>query len=356
MKLFLQALLLVWVVSPAGRLFGADDKPLVTTDPLADVALLPTLVEYAAAHHIPLVGIAVAEEGAKPQKGDAVTLLVTLFEGNAERQWLACVEADDLTADEQRKKPQPEGVVHSGTGQVWHYPTTRTALNVVFIGPFSPAAARSSIPVEKHERVLTSPEYLSYGLNQYCRAEMRERQSEKDAGIKDAWISYSSFPLSADTVKMGQRVAALTKITAADDRLRAGCWFPLGSFVEIIMKVQAFEDVVKHIVDMPSIWSIARHLGVINYWHFSDFVRVSEPGAGGESATYRFGLRLNLNEQFSIKSALTVTAPRPPLQVCAGILGVYAERPSDASQRLFIRLVSAHRAAEASQAADRSVH
>jgi len=103
---------------------------------------------------------------------------------------------------------------------------------------------------------------------------------------------------------------------------------------------------VKKILDMPSIWSIVRHLGVWNNWDFRDFVRVSRPGTDVESATYRFGLRLNMNEQFSIKSALTVTAPRPPLQVCAGILGVYAERPSDPNQRLFIRLVSAHRAAE----------
>jgi hypothetical protein len=346
MRSFLQVLLLAWVVSPAVRLFGADDLPLVTTDPLTNVTPLPALVEYSAAHHLPLAGIAVAEEGAKPQKGDGVTLLVTLFDGSTERQWLALLEADDLTADERRKKPQPEGVVHSGTGQVWHYPTTRTALNVVFIGPFSPTAARGSVPVEKHERVLTSPEYLSYGLDQYCRAEMRYRQGVKDAGIKDAWISYSSFPLSAETVKMGQRVAAQINFMPEEDRMRCGGWFPLGSFVEIVTKVPAFEDVVKKILDMPSIWSIVRHLGVWNNWDFRDFVRVSKPGPDVESATYRFGLRLNMNEQFSIKSALAVTAPRPPLQVCAGILGVYAERPSDANQRLFIRLVSAHRAVE----------
>jgi hypothetical protein len=347
MRFFLQILMLVWVVSPAVHLLGADDKPLVTTDPLADVTPLPALVEFAAAHHIPLVGVALAEEGAKPQKGDGVTLLITLFDGSAERQWLACLEADDLTTDERQMKPLPEGVMYSGTGKTWRYPISRTALNVAFIGPFWPAATGHPDPVEKHQRVLTSPEYLNYGLDQYCRTEMRYRQGVKDAGIKNAWIVYQTNPLSAETVKMGQRVAAQIIFTPEEDRIRTGGCFPLVSFIEVATKVPAFEDVLTHILDMPSIWSIVRHLGISNNWDYRDFVRVSDTGMGSGSPIYRFGLRVNMNERFSIKSALAVTAPQPPLQVCAGILGVYAERPSDANQRLFIRLVSAHRAAEA---------
>jgi hypothetical protein len=339
-KSLLFALLPALIVFPAA-LLSADDKPLVATDPLTDVAPLPALAEFAAAHHIPTSGIALADAGAKPQKGDAVTLLVTLFDGSSERQWLARIEADDLTENERQLKPLSEGVMYSGTGQTWRYPISRTALNVFFIGPFSPSTARGSIPVEIRRRVLTNPEYLSYGLDQYCQAEMRYRQAVRDAGIKNAWITASSNPLSAETVRMGQHVAALINFTPEEDRIRTGGCFPVVSFVDVATKVPAFEAVLRHVLDMPSIWSIVRHLGISGNWDYRDFVRVSTPGAGVESSTYRFGLRLNMNEQFSIKSAFTVTAPRPPLQVCAGILGVYAERPSDASQRLFIQMVAA---------------
>ena len=89
-------------------------------------------------------------------------------------------------------KPLPEGVMFSGTGQTWHYPISRTALDVLFIGPFLPSTAPGSIPVEIRKRVLASPEYLSYGLDQYCRVEMRYRQAVRDAGIKNAWITASS--------------------------------------------------------------------------------------------------------------------------------------------------------------------
>ena len=249
-----RAVILVLLASSAADLYGADYNPKpLATDPLADVAPLAALVEFAAGRHIPIAGITVAGEGATPRKGDAATLLVTLFDGRLERQWLARLEADDLTADERQMKPLPEGVMFSGTGRTWRYPVSRTALNVVFIGPFFQAMAPGYVPREKHERVLTSPEYLSCGLDQYCRVEMSYRQRLKDAGIRDAWIGYWSVPGSADIIKMGQRVAAQINFTPDEDRIRTEGGFPVVSFVEIATEIPAFKSVLVHVLDMPSV-------------------------------------------------------------------------------------------------------
>jgi len=98
------------------------------------------------------------------------------------------------------------------------------------------------------------------------------------------------------------------------------------------------------VLDPPPIWSVIRHFGVNQNWDYRDFTQVEAGGIFAPLEAYRFGLKIKMNDTFSVKSAFVVTAPRPPLQTCAGILAIYAERPSDPTKRLFIRVLAAHRA------------
>ncbi len=311
--------------------------------PLVVVPPLPALVDFAATRRIPLAGVAVAPQTAKGQRGDGVVMLVSLFDGGELQQWLACIGTADLTEKEQRLKPLKENVAYSGTGRVWHYPATRAALDVVLIGPFSDRPNHENPPKETLHRVMTCDEHLAFGLDEYARAEMAYRQAKKAAGMEKVSIANSEFPLSDDALAAGRRVAAAIGYTPEKDYVRCGGRHPLASFVDSARRVRAFDAIIKQVIDEPSPWSVMKNRGISTQWDYYRFQQVAEPEMGGLPDTYQFSLRVQMNNNVMARALFAVTAPRPPLQSCGGIIGVYAEKPGDPSKRLYVRLLATRR-------------
>jgi hypothetical protein len=345
-----RCLWLASIATVAFPLHAAESHPL-TPDPLTEVTPVPALVAFASAHQIPLTGIDLAPTGAAPQKGDEVTLLVTLFKGPAFQQWLACLGADDLTEKESRMKPPGAAVINTSTGLALRYVTTRTALRVRFIGPFgpnSPTFRERDEALVKQARTLVSPEYLNSGFDEYCRSALKIAPRIITAGIVP-YYSAGSATRSAEELKAAKPFNEAVRLTPEEERLDFGVYFSVTNFFYAATEVAAFRDVLEQVVSEPSIWSMITHTGVrmdLSFW-WMDVQAITDSRAGTSLPIYQFPLKVFLNGALGIKSTLVVSTPRPPLQTCAGIIAICVEHPADESKRLFIRVLAARRAEKA---------
>ena len=342
---------LALVAAFAFRAPAADERPRLA-DPFTEVKPVPALVAFASDHQIPLAGIDMAEAGAAPKKGDEVTLLVTLLKGTAAQQWLACVAADDLTETESRLKPPRDAVINTSTGRALRYVTTRTALRIRFIGPFSPdsstARERNEPALVKEARTLVSPEYLNAGFDGYCRSALEIAPRVKAARVTP-YYSAGSAPRAPEELKAAKPFNDAVHLTPEEERLESGVYFSVTTFFSAALEVAAFRDVLEQVVKMPSVWSVITHAGVrmlFTYW-WMDVREIGGSQVGAAGLVYQFPLSVYLNGALGTKTTLAVSSPRPPLQTCAGILAMCVEHPTDESRRLYIRVLAARRATPA---------
>jgi hypothetical protein len=310
------------------------------------VAPLASLVAFASSRDIPLAGIAAPAEGAVPRTGDQVVILLALEAGGATRQWLVRLEADDLTKKERALKPLREDVIHTSTGLHLRYPNTRTALRAGLYGPFS--GESSPQPADAGQvRSLVSREYLDLGIAPYCRSALQIAPRVRAAGITDSFYSGSTSVPSAEVVARGQRAAAAFGLTPEEERLNFSVYFALRAFFEAAMEIPGDRQILEQVMQKPSVWSVISHFGVkVTFTYGWQDVTVAPDGkAAVRQPVYLLPVRLSMNDVPAVNANLAVTEPHPPLQAGAGILAICAEHPTSADRRLFIRVLSARRAA-----------
>src|SRR5438270_3368497 len=79
------------------------------------------------------------------------------------------------------------------------------------------------------------------------------------------------------------------------------------------------------VVEMPSVWSMVRHVGVTANLKFeTEQLRAADAfawDASEHAGVYYFPISLELNDQPALKLTLVVTAPKSPLLGCGGIVG-----------------------------------
>jgi len=340
------SLFLVLFAGLVARLPAADPTAL-TQSPFASPAPLPSLVAFAASHHIPLEGIAVAADSAVAHQGDQVVLLLTLEKAGAAPQWLVRVSHDDLTDQERKMKPWPEELMHTATGLDLRFANSPTALRVEFIGPFS--AGLKEPPASRQARTLVSREYLELGIAHYCQSALQIMPRLQAAGLAEPAYYGGPSVLSAEAVAQGKKVAAAFGLTPAEERLAFSVFFALRTFFSAAMEIPACQDVLEQVIQKPSAWSVLSSLGVsTNFKYGWQEVRSAPDGPVAlAQPVYLLPLRVSLNNTLAVKATLAVTVPHPPLQACAGIVALCAEHPTVPDRRLFLRVLSARRAAPA---------
>ena len=336
---------LILFICIAGRVPAAAASD-ITCDPLTPVALVPSLVAFASSHGIPLEGIAVPAEGAVPQKGDQVVFLLALEKGGTTTQWLVRLETDDLTKKEQTMKPWPDDVIHTSTGLHLHYPNTPTALLVELTGPFSAGSTRQP-GAPARARSLVSREYLDLGIAQFCRSGLQIVPRLEAAAVTDFHYSGSNSIPSVEIVARGKEAAAAFGLTSEEERLFFSVYFALQTFFSAAMAIPGNQHVLEQVIQKPSVWSVIRQFGVKTKFSYAwkDVEVVPEGKAAVQQPVYLLSVRLSMNDVPAVKANLAVTEPHPPLQAGAGILAICAEHPTAADRRLFIRMLSARRAA-----------
>ena len=331
----------------AGSLRGAEPAPYFAAR-LAPIPACSPLVASARANQISLDRIDPPLEGDSLNPGDSVTALITFREKGARHtQWLVHVQVVAPHPEEMPDKPSAPMIMYTTTGSKLEFTSSPAFVSLRTLGPFAePATTRKLTKAEdKSARFGLNQDFLSLGLDKAASIARRFRE-DKPADLKGGF-SFGPKPFSESEVKAGRKLANAMHVTADEERALAGTAPALMSYFGIVQRTSGLEDILFKILDMPSLWSILRRGGISTFFHMrSEHIALangSDWGLPPAQPAYHVPMVLELNNQPALNITLVVTAPKPPLLVCGGIVGMLAERPGDKENYLTLRIISACR-------------
>ncbi len=302
-------------------------------------------IAWARTKKIPLNQFDSTVDGEALNPGDSITGLITLHEkGARQMQWI--VFSEIVTAgprDEIDKSPKPM-VFYTTLGNKLEFKSAPVMVNVRTVGPFvEPGEKRKPKVEEENARFPLDKGYLSLGLDRAVAAVLKFKENKEHGNFV-----FGPKPFNDTEITKGRKLAEVTHITSEDERALCGSCPALLSYFDFAQHTPGLQDICFKVVDMPSVWSMIRHVGVTaNLIFETEQFRAADAFAwesSGNTPAYYFPILLKLNNQPALKVTFVVTSPRPPLLGCGGVVGMLAERPGEKEPYLTLRVISARRA------------
>jgi hypothetical protein len=120
------------------------------------------------------------------------------------------------------------------------------------------------------------------------------------------------------------------------------------SLQELAVRDAVLQELVFRVVDEPSLWSVATHLGVNVQLRWGDdrypprTVAIDHaPELGDEVRSAMFELRVNGDSAAWV--TLLVGKPRGAMRACGGLIGAIAQHPADPERLAVVRLLATRR-------------
>ena len=325
---------------------GGTAKTLAAGAPVPPYAikLSPAARSYATAHAIPLDGFEFAHSGETVRAGDRLIVLFAVQDGAASRQWLAEFCAAALTERERKSKPDTGlGIfgllvssLHTDTGHTFSFEQAPSALEIQTYGPFgenlrdtNPATTTTSA------RVLATRDYLAHGLAPMGEIELRLRA----AGKKNPGLSFMFRPkFSPEQMTASTARAVEAGFTEEDERVYAESIFSLVQFASLAFRTAGIDAIMSEIADSPTLFSGA----FVNLDWNKLQVEDGRDWALPEARVFR--LPYKLDSKTKAGGTFFITAPQPPLQNTAGIIGLTVDWTSKPpGKRLTMRVLACRR-------------
>lgn len=340
-------LIIFLAILSIGRAFGAEDGSEILSK-LRPVVPCAAAMASAQSNKIPLSQIDASVDGDALSPGDSITGLVTLHEkGARQMQWLVYMEVVTASAkDDIEKAPKPM-VLYTTMGNKFEFRSAPTVVNVRTLGPFLESGDKRKLKAEdKNARFVLDKGFLSLGMERAAAAVLLFKDAKEHGNF-----GFAGKPFSDAEIAKGRRLAEVAHISNDDERALCGACPALLSYFNFAQHTPGLADIFFKVVDMPSVWSMVRHVGVsVNLKFQTQQFRQADAFAwekSGHAPVYYFPMSLELNEQPALRLTLVVTSPKPPLLGCGGIVGMLAEKPGEKETYLTLRIVSARRTGSA---------
>jgi hypothetical protein len=310
----------------------------------------PTIVSAAKIAGIPCEGIDKPEPATPLSPGDSVTALLTLHEkGHRYLQWLVYLQAEavDTNNSVQGEKPM---VLYTTTGNKFEYAWSPANLRAQVLGPFPGPGSRSK-GIERQDRsvsISANEGFLSLGMEKGAEAVYRWMARSKELKMTNFEFLCDSKPYDNTQCESNRQYAATCGVTTQDERAIVA-WVPaLLSYFGTVEQTTNLQAYVDRIVAMPSIWSMAIHLGMtaVVRADFLGVAPVSLPKSWGLPSTmpvYSVPWSVTMNGKPAVSVQLIVTEPVSPLLACGGIIGLSVTNSEHPENYVTARVLSARR-------------
>ena len=320
------------------------DEPAYVAPPFRFSKPWPVVLRAATAAQMPVSDMATPATRQDLRPEDQVTALVSHRDDTGARQWLVQLVNNALKAKERTLQQKPLRL-YTNTGHEIVFTSDTAAIAIHVLGPFS---ANGQVPPEDHwSGTLANAQFLAFGLDRTCATLARLRRDDPEKHFN---FSINAQPFRNIDLAANQRAAAERGFTLDDERAIAGAVPALVGFFQIVSRPPGLDSILFSVLDVPW-WSIVRHAGkppTINFVFLAPPTELDPQPWGLPAGTrcYAQQLLLQLNQQPALVCQIAVTAPRPPLLVSAGIIGIAATRPDGKGPRLMIRVIATRAAPE----------
>lgn len=328
--------------------------PAVPIPELRSVAPLPAVIDATAKANVSTDGIHATTRTTGLVANDTATVLVHYVDGDEVRQW-AVQLVGKAPSEKERAMVWPPFKLYLTTGREVTFPGTTAAIAIHVLGPYRDGAKPAKRARDRWSGTLLKEQFLGLGLDRACEC-MIKLQKPLPRPVPNG-VSLSAGCQPFREIDFGAVQACMTDlgITAEDERAFAGMVPALLSFFQIAAQTPEVNDILFTVLDVPW-WSLVRKMGKMpdismRILKAPSALTPADWGLPVSAPCYAFAIGLDLNQHPALTLNLAVTAPRPPLLITAGIVGIAVQRPDGKGPSLMIRLVSAHTAAEPATAA-----
>jgi hypothetical protein len=316
---------------------AADDLELLAK--LANGAPCKAIASEAWARGIPMEGIDPMLPTNTLAEGDSITALVSLCQkGGRRTQWLLYLQVTNTHPAPEDTNPPGRFVMYSSLGTKLEFPSRPVGVLLNMLGPVEENKKRGKIDFKSMSLTLNQG-YLALGLDQASAAILRLKQTK----IKGHY-ALGGEPFKEEIVATNRAWAKATGFAAQEEHSLAGAIPALISYFEIAQNTPGLKEILFKLVDLPSLWSIAKSGGIQPDLKFdSEHIRQAFPQTWGFDSgltAYELPINLTLNRQPALHLTFVAAPPQPPLLACAGVWEMMAENPRDKDLYLTMRVIS----------------
>lgn len=344
----------------AGAAEPGSPPPPVLVPPLANTELAPALRAVAERDHIALVGVSDVA-GTASSTGDAIVLWVGTLRGTKKEQWLIQLKRGAATAEELKARRGPDVKKYMSWGSVAVFHSEVDALDLWIAGPVDTGVeskrtgTESFAPAVRRTRVFVPRDYLRLGLDDSVRASLYMDQRiqailKEDPTFGVGHIYTLDKPIKPENVAYAKPVAERIGFSPAMEQAWTGGYVALQSFYDLADGVSELHDIASVAMERPAPWKLAK---LAFGTHFQTFFGgkgsqlITDPAKAGlipvTLEVFEAPFSFSLGKDPIVGGVLVVTSPTPPLDVSAGVLGVIAVHPKDATRMVQVVALGAVR-------------
>lgn len=331
--------------APARAAPASAERTVDVQELLRDAVMAPAAREAALHAGIPTSGIPL-EAGRSGLDGSAVALVsLTSLDGQgAPRQWVVRMALSQSARG--TGVPGSRDVTrYTSVGDTFVYHSADTAaMDLDILAP-------TEVPAAIHNRASVSPDFLVLDLLR--AAEVVRRIHEVAATIPGVPYGFESRlePFSEDEAAANRRRLAPFKLGVDERRSFTGSILALAEFFQVIQSTPGLDRILLQVIETPGVMDVLRHGGQPGLGFKAIYANKVDTGdlfwKGGEPRAPTDVLAINaiLFGRPVLTIALVVTAPAPPLDVTAGVLGAVAWGPDHPDKVITVRLLAARHGA-----------
>lgn len=281
-----------------------------------------------------------AREAMNP--GDSVSVLVSWSNGPERKQWLFVLTMEEPTAKE-KMRPHDRARMYASSGHEFRFDGGRAGIRMAMVGPVTPTTTAGSGIAIRHQRILVDSDFLALGLERAPAMWLRARaRKAADPSLPDGGLGISFTPYPAAPAPLIAAKLAAVGITEADERAFAGSVLALREFFFTASRTPGLDEVLKSVLDVPW-WAIVLRGGHLDLnlqtLPFDQELNAHDWGIADEKV-FASSYVLTINKKPALLFQLALTAPKPPLTVCAGIIGFAAVAPDGKGPLLTFQVVA----------------
>jgi hypothetical protein len=334
---------------------GEQTHPVQMGDLLASGAPTPVTRAVAEREGYSLDGIRMGAATGKASPGDTLCASVTLrsIDGRLKpKQWLIRLRLASLDGPGAARDVR----YYTNAGDLFVFHSAVTAMDLETVGPILADSAANSRVERRQQRINVNTDFLTLNLNRTASVLYHLHEE----GIKSPGLKYDlsarPFAYPSGESEANRSKMATLGVSQDDRRSFTGSLPALMQFLDIVRGTPGLQEILLEVLDKPSVIDVFRHGGHADI----DFNFVGGGPSPGHEMFWKdaeereFGglaFELSVFGKPALNVALFVTAPRPPLEVGAGIVAAIAWSPSKPDKVVIVRVLSSMPAAEATPTA-----
>jgi hypothetical protein len=233
-------------------------------------------------------------------------------------------------------------IVYTATGNQVRFKSGLAQMRLRILGPVSDDADASADCPEDTASATTHEDLLRIGADGLCRVILRFSGSTPSPEI-----GVSNAPFTPEEIAEARRAAEASGISREDELAFAGGAEVLDEFIDDAEDIPGILGIASQGVDWPSVLTMLFRMNfstrsVIDWKGTS---RLDTSPFGPSVPVYRLPFDLYMFGSHISRGGWIVTAPESPLTESGGVLGAWLQSVKHPENRMFMRVISAHRGA-----------